>query len=111
MKYRITFVHGLFFDYEAASMDDDGLTLTLRDEAGQLVAAYQDSDLASCLPVEMPNEATDGDRFVVSLPAGDEVIHVAGEISGGQNFLKLADSSGRAFACYRNHGFLGIEPA
>lgn len=52
MKYRITFVHGLHFDYEAASMDDDGVTLTLRDAEGGLVASYQDSDIASCLPVD-----------------------------------------------------------
>lgn len=52
MMFRVTFRHGLFFDYEAATMDDDGQTLTLRDEDGGLVVSYQDSDIASCLPVE-----------------------------------------------------------
>lgn len=52
MKYRLTFVHGLHFYYEATSIDDDGVTLTLRDAEDGLVASYQDSDIASCLPVE-----------------------------------------------------------
>lgn len=49
--YRITFSHGMFFDFRAASVDDDGLKLRLLDENGDLVISYQDSEIESCVEI------------------------------------------------------------
>lgn len=111
MKFRVTFVHGIAFEYEAATVEDDGITMTLRDAVGALVASYQDSDLASCVPIDPAGCDTDGTRLAITLPDGDQVIHAADGIDGGPAHLTLADASGRGFACYRNHGFETIEPA
>lgn len=47
--YRITFSHGMYFDFQAASMEDDGRKLRLLGENGDLVISYQDSEIESCV--------------------------------------------------------------
>lgn len=49
--FRITFTHGISFDFEADRMEDDGNKLRLLDENGNLVISYQDSEIESCKEV------------------------------------------------------------
>lgn len=80
MKYLITYTNGVEVPVEAASMDDDGLSVKLLNEDGAIIYRVADSEIVCCEPIDVPfpdDFAVEETRRGVVLKHADGKIHAA----------------------------------